>query len=60
MYRIYGLLRLAWKLLRELCGENNYERYRVRAIERGASPLSREAFFLDRLKLKYARPNRCC
>jgi uncharacterized short protein YbdD (DUF466 family) len=60
MNRLYRLLGLAWKFVHELCGENDYERHRARVLARGENPLTREAFFLERLELKYARPNRCC
>jgi putative selenoprotein len=46
--------------LRELCGENDYDRYRTKALRQGGNLLSREAFFLENLEHKYARPNCCC
>ncbi|PYV19516.1 MAG: DUF466 domain-containing protein [Acidobacteria bacterium] len=55
-----SLLGIVWQYLREACGENDYERYRARTLERGENLLSQEAFFVERLELKYARPNRCC
>jgi uncharacterized short protein YbdD (DUF466 family) len=46
-----------WAGLRELTGDTAYERYR----SRGPSPaLSREEFYVDRLRRKYSRVSRCC
>jgi len=50
--------RALWRLLREWSGDDAYERYLARA-GRG-SRLSREAFYLDALRRRYSRPNRCC
>jgi uncharacterized short protein YbdD (DUF466 family) len=53
-----GLVRTAWRLLRELSGDADYDRYLARA---GTGPrLSREEFFLDTLRRRYSRPTRCC
>jgi hypothetical protein len=50
--------RTLWRFLREWSGDNAYERYLARA---GAGPrLSREAFYLDCLRRRHARPSRCC
>jgi hypothetical protein len=47
-----------WRFVREWSGDTAYERYVARA---GAGPrLSREAFYLDALRRRYARPSRCC
>ncbi len=60
MFRIRMLARIIWQLLVEACGENDYERYRERALARGEAALPAEAFFLERLERKYTRPSRCC
>jgi len=60
MIRLQEITRYIWQLLVEACGENDYERYRERALARGEAALAAEAFFLERLERKYARPSRCC
>ncbi|HEV2352194.1 MAG TPA: CstA-like transporter-associated (seleno)protein [Terriglobia bacterium] len=60
MAKIQELWRMAWRLLCEACGENEYARYLAAANRRGDAPLSPEAFYLSRLEAKYSRPNRCC
>ena len=60
MIRLQKITRYIWQLLVEACGENDYERYRERALVRGEAALAAEAFFLERLERKYARPSRCC
>ena len=47
----------AWQALRILTGDAAYDAYLARA---GGAPLSREAFYLDTLRRRYSRPNRCC
>jgi uncharacterized short protein YbdD (DUF466 family) len=54
------LLKTLWTYLRESAGENDYERYRARALARGESPVRAAEFYLSRLEHKYSRPNRCC
>jgi Selenoprotein, putative len=49
-----------WQWIREAAGENDYERYRQRALSRGEKPAAPEEFYLDGLNRKYSRPNRCC
>jgi hypothetical protein len=53
-----GWLRLLWRRLREWSGDAAYETYVARA--RGGEVLSREAFYVDWLRRRYERPNRCC
>lgn len=60
MIRLQKIARHLWQLLFEACGENDYERYRRCALVRGEAALPAEAFFLERLERKYARPSRCC
>ena len=57
---ITRVLRTFWTLIREAAGENDYDRYRARAVADGEPPLPRTAFYLSRLERKYSRPNRCC
>jgi uncharacterized short protein YbdD (DUF466 family) len=51
-----GVARL-WAFLRAVSGDSAYDEYARRA---GAPALSREAFYLDRLRRRYTGPNRCC
>jgi uncharacterized short protein YbdD (DUF466 family) len=55
--RLALLLARAWRAVRVLTGDAAYEIYLARA---GETPLSREAFYLDRLQRRYRGPNRCC
>ncbi|HUI43289.1 MAG TPA: CstA-like transporter-associated (seleno)protein [Terriglobia bacterium] len=54
------ILKALWHYFREAAGENDYERYRLRALSRGEAPLAPGAFYIDCLNRKYSRPNRCC
>lgn len=60
---IVRLLRNAWRGLREWCGDAAYERY-LRSAARNSEPpqsaLTAEQFYLEQLKSRYSRPNRCC
>ncbi len=58
--KLNHLIRIAWGYLRELSGENDYERYRARTRALGLELLTPAAFYLSRLREKYLRPNRCC
>jgi len=51
-------LRLLWRRLREWSGDADYDTYLAR--ERGGDVLGREAFYLESLRRRYGRPNRCC
>jgi hypothetical protein len=56
--RLTTSLRALWLLVRQWSGDAAYETYLARA---GEGPrLSREAFYLDSLRRRYARPSRCC
>ena len=57
MPRFGDWLRHLWAGLRELSGDVAYERY-CRDNPRPA--LSREEFYLDRLRRKYSGVSRCC
>ena len=48
-----------WAWLRALSGDDAYEAYVAGAAHRGAA-LTRQEFYLDRLRRKYSRINRCC
>ena len=49
---------MAWRGLRAWSGDSAYEAYLARA---GGGPvLSRQAFYLEMLQRRYARPDRCC
>ncbi len=52
-----ALLSRAWRAVRVATGDAAYETYLAHA---GDAPLSREAFYLDALRRRYSRPNRCC
>ncbi len=60
MVQLFRSLESLWQFLREVSGENDYEGYRAKVLARGGKVLTPEAFFLERLELKYSRPNRCC
>jgi uncharacterized short protein YbdD (DUF466 family) len=51
-----------WRGVREWCGDAAYERYVTSHAKHhcGASPLSREEFYLQQLHKKYSRVSRCC
>ena len=51
-------LRLLWVRLREWSGDAAYDIYVARA--RGGEVLDRKTFYLDSLRSRYERPNRCC
>jgi uncharacterized short protein YbdD (DUF466 family) len=58
-----GTLRKAWSLLRELTGDDAYERYlrhwQAQHAQSGA-PLSRAAFFREEQRRKWDGVRRCC
>ncbi len=60
MAHIQKVLRTAWRLLREASGEDDYRRYCNYILARGEEPLSADEFYLQKLRRKYSRPNRCC
>jgi len=53
-----ALLRVLWRRLREWSGDAAYDTYVARAS--GGEVLDREAFYLESLRRRYQRPNRCC
>ena len=54
-------LRRAWQGLREWSGDAAYEKY-VQCTLRmgGGKPLTPAEFYVEQLKRRYSRPNRCC
>jgi len=58
-------LRRAWTLLREVTGDDAYERYLAHwhahdAEHRHETPLDREAFFREEQRRKWDGVRRCC
>jgi uncharacterized short protein YbdD (DUF466 family) len=55
-------MRIAWRGLREWCGDSAYELYlRSKAGQSSASrTLSPAEFYVEQLDRRYSRPNRCC
>lgn len=55
----------AWWWLRQVSGDAGYENY-LRSLSRSApgprpcGPLTAEQFYLDQLRRRYSRLNRCC
>jgi hypothetical protein len=47
-----------WRFLRAWCGDSAYETYAARTP--APRRLDRKAFYLDTLRRRYQRPNRCC
>ena len=56
--RLRPALRALWRRLREWSGDAAYETYLARPAD--GPRLSREAFYLDSLRRRYAGPTRCC
>ena len=57
-------LRKIWMLLREMTGDDAYERYlehwRTRHLADGAAPLDRAAFYREEQRRKWEGVRRCC
>jgi uncharacterized short protein YbdD (DUF466 family) len=49
-----------WSFLRVLSGDAAYDTHVSQARARHEAPQSRQDFYLDHLRRKYSRPNRCC
>ena len=60
MTELRHLLRTVWEYLREVSGENDYARYRSRALAENAEPMSPGEFYISKLRRKYSRISRCC
>lgn len=56
------MARIAWRGLREWCGDAAYERYlcSARARPGARDVLSPAEFYVEQLNRRYSRPNRCC
>jgi len=56
------VLRQLWRTLREISGDDAYERYleHHRTRHPGEAPLDRRAFFRDEQRRKWSCVNRCC
>jgi len=55
-------LRAQWRLLRALCGDDAYERYRAHLLgcQAHEAPLSRRAFYEESQRRKWSGVSRCC
>jgi uncharacterized short protein YbdD (DUF466 family) len=60
--RIVHGIRRAWRYLREVSGDDAYERYLAHHRERhpGVPPLTREQYFRRRQDEKWSKISRCC
>ena len=54
------LVQTLWQYLREVSGENDYARYRSRALGEKVEPVSPGEFYASNLHRKYSRISRCC
>jgi uncharacterized short protein YbdD (DUF466 family) len=59
--QIRAVLKTIWRGLRQWSGDAAYETY-VECAKRagGSQPLSPSEFYVEQLKRRYSRPNRCC
>ena len=62
MASVLRAMRYAWWYLKEVSGENAYDRYleRHRATHPGKQPLGRDEFYRRRQDEKYANPGSRC
>jgi uncharacterized short protein YbdD (DUF466 family) len=62
MKQLQNSLRQIWRWLREVSGDDAYERYLAhhRAHHPGSMPLERRAFFLHEQERKWKGVTRCC
>jgi uncharacterized short protein YbdD (DUF466 family) len=60
--RCAAWLRVPWRLLRALSGDDAYERYRARqrACHAAETPLTRRAFYEESQRRKWSGVSRCC
>ena len=56
--RVRSALHTLWRRLREWSGDAAYDVYAARVG--GGERVSREVFYLESLRRRYSRPNRCC
>jgi len=62
MSRALRPIKYAWRYLKEVSGENAYDRYleKYRATHPGKEPLRRGAFYRQRQDEKYSNPGSRC
>ena len=62
--RLMKMIKHAWVVLREIAGDDAYDRYLVHWREHhaneGGEPLSRKAFFQQEMERKWSGVKRCC
>ena len=60
--RLNQLLRRGWRIVRQLSGDDAYERYLARhaACHAETTPLSRKAYFQHQQQQKWNGIRRCC
>lgn len=60
--QIVNEIRRAWRYLRQVTGDDAYERYVAHQEERhpGTAPLTREQHFRQRQDEKWSKVSRCC
>ncbi len=62
--RFLEMIKHAWVGLREISGDDAYERYlshwREHHAQEGCEPLTRKAFFKQELERKWSGVKRCC
>ncbi len=60
--RLRAAAQLVWVTLRNLTGDDAYERYCAHAMRRhpGLTPLTRREFYDQELRRKWSGVNRCC
>jgi uncharacterized short protein YbdD (DUF466 family) len=60
--KLTAACRIFWQAIRELSGDNGYERYLAHhaAVHYGKLPLSRSVWFAHRQQQKWSGVNRCC
>jgi hypothetical protein len=60
MAQLRSVLQAFRAYVKELSGENDYARYRSRALMKREPPMTAQAFYLWQLRRKYSRISRCC
>ena len=60
MAQLQRSIRIVWDYLREVAGENDYARYRTRALGGAGGVMSPKEFYVWQLRQKYSRVSRCC
>jgi uncharacterized short protein YbdD (DUF466 family) len=59
---VWRRVRTAWQFVREVSGDDAYERYREHALQAhpGQPAMTRSAFYRFRMEQKWNRITRCC